>query len=542
MDLRPYQIDALKTIDQDLLLNDEPVLLQASCGAGKTVIICKLIERYFNTTNRTFLILAHKQELITQAYNSFEKFTNIPKSEIGVVCAGLSKKEFGRRITISTVQTYTHVESPHPCSLLVVDEVHKVSVGTGSQYDQIINRLNALTPSLRILGVSATPSRLGHGFIYGDRHAPGKINLFKKLNFKIKYETLRDMGYLVPLKGKISTNESLTADLEQVNVNGDYVLQELGNTMSQARHLQTAVEAIHLYAQDYKKICCFCVTINHAEELQKLIGDEATMVHSHLTPMERFENMRAWKAGEKRIITSVAILAEGFDLPELDCLVMVRPTMSSSLYLQAIGRVLRTHPSKGHGFILDLTNNTSYFGTDLDRIKVTIPKSVQKVVEKAAEMIKLCPQCEKEVHVALRMCDCGFVWPESEYEVAEEIPGLKDVSFEKVPPEWKHIENQERIDHTAKKSGKRLGRLILQGEGTAYKPDEYSVWFCFADNYGGFAVESSRKKWEKISDDPFPSTVGEFLDAEINQIDKILLDGSGEYPEIIDYQILSVPF
>lgn len=540
MQLRDYQIDALKTINHDLKQNDNPVLLQASCGAGKTVIICKLIERYFNMTNRTFLILAHKQELITQAYNSFEKFTDISKSEIGVVCAGLGKREFGRRITLSTVQTYSHVESPAPCSLLVIDEVHKVSVGTGSQYDQIVNRLNALTPNFRVLGVTATPSRLGHGYIYGDRHAPGKFNLFKRLNFKIKYETLRDLGYLVPLKGKVSTNKSLTEDLERVNINGDYVLQELGDTMSQARHLQTAVEAIQLYVKDYKKICCFCVTIDHAEQLQKLIGNEATIVHSKLMPTERFENMQAWKSGSKRIITSVAILAEGFDLPELDCLVMVRPTMSSSLYLQVVGRVLRTYPGKDHGFILDLTNNTSYFGTDLDRIKITIPKSVQIIADKATEMIKLCPSCEREIHVVRRECICGYKFPEKEFEIADSIPDMEDVEFVKPPPKWIKIDKQIVTEHTGRKSNKRLGRLILISGENIYKPTEYSIWFCLPDFYRGYALEQSQKKWAKISENPFPQTVDEFLETEFETIAEVLLDDNGDYPEIKDFR--TVPF
>lgn len=539
--LRPYQREALKTLHHDLNTSDSPCLLRAITGAGKTCIVTQLVERYYNTTNRTFLILAHKAELVQQFRDSFAKFTNIPASNIGIACSGMGGKDITKRVTLGTIQTFANIESPHPISLLVIDEAHKISIGCSpiSQYDQVIHRLNDLNPNLRILGVTSTDFR-SSGYIWGTKHAPSSQVLFERKNYEITYEELKKEGYLVPLKGKVAYHETLARDLEQCNVNGDYVISELENTMTQVRHLDTAVHAIDLYCKPYTKICVFCVGIDHAEKMNDLLGEASTTIHSRLTPVERQLNMQDWVSGKKRFCTSVNVLNEGIDIPALEAIIMLRPTLSAGLYAQVIGRVLRPHPGKKHGFLLDLTLNVENHGTDLDRIKVTIPKSAQKIADKAAELCKLCPQCEKEVHVALRMCDCGFVWPESEYVAAEEIPELKDVSFEKAPPEWKMIENQVKVDHTARKTGKRLGRLILQGEGTAYKPDEYSAWFCFADNYTGNAVDLSRGKWEKISDAPFPTTVDEFLDAEVNQIYKILLDDNGDYPEIIDFEM--VPF
>ena len=538
--LRDYQKEALRQVYSDLNKDDNPVLLQAIMGAGKSIMACRLIERFYNTTNRTFLILSHKREITEQFYKTFISATNIPKNDIGICCAGLGKKEVNKRVTVGTIQTYFNIKFPAPVSLLVLDECHKVSVGTESQYDTIINKLNALSPNMRILGLTATPSRLGHGYIYGNKHRPGRINLFSKINHKIEYETLRDQGHLVPLRGKVATHKTLQKDLETVNISGDYTLQELGDVMSQQRHIDTAVEAINQYCQSYKKICVFCCTINHAETLQELLGDECTIVHSQLTPIERFTNMEDWKSGRKRIITSIMILSEGFDMPALDCLVMVRPTLSSVLFMQSVGRVLRTYPSKEHGFLLDLTPNTEYFGTNLDSIKVSIPKGVQKLIDQKKELIKLCPQCEKKVHIALRKCDCGYQWPEAEFEVACAIPDMMDVNFEKKPPVWIEVETQLKTDHVARKSGKRLGRIIFTAGENIYKPDEYSMWFCLADEYDGFAVQKAQINWEKISSDPFPQSVDEFLNADMKQVCKILIDDNGDYPDIKDVEI--VPF
>ncbi|MEA1867239.1 MAG: helicase-related protein, partial [Thermodesulfobacteriota bacterium] len=398
----------------------------------------------------------------------------------------------------------------------------------------------ALNPALRILGVTATPSRLGHGYIYGDKCAPGSQNLFPRLNHSVEYEGLKNQGWLVPLKGKVATHKSLTQDLENVSVSGDYVLQELGDTLSQQRHIQTAVDAIRLYTQDYKKICVFCCTIDHAKQLAKMLGDETTIVHSQLSPIERQINMQAWITGRSRIITSVNILTEGFDMPDLDCLIMVRPTLSSSLFLQSVGRVLRTSPGKDHGFLLDLTNNTAYFGTNLDNIKVTVPKSVQDMIKKDNELIKLCPMCEKEVHIALRKCPCGYEWPASTFEEAEKIPEMEDVDFERVEPEWHDIDKQVVDDHVGRKSRKRLGKMTLIYGQNIYHPKEVSLWFCLPDEYNGYAVEKARQLWKKVGKSKFPESVDEFLDSEFEIITEILLDENGDYPEI--KEIKTVPF
>jgi len=115
---------------------------------------------------------------------------------------------------------------------------------------------------------------------------------------------------------------------------------------------------------------------------------------------------------------------------------------------------------------------------------------------------------------------------------------MVDVSFKKKPPKWIEIETQLKTEHTARKSGKRLGRVILTAGGNAYKPDEYSIWFCLADEYDGYAVEKAQINWDKISLEPFPQSVDEFLHAGIEQVSEILVDDNGDYPEIKDIKIL----
>ncbi len=539
--LRNYQKKALDVIDHDLKKNDDPVLLQAIMGAGKTVIVARLINKYWFTTDMKFVILAHKQELVRQFLKTFKNMTDIPLSDVGICCSGLESPLINKRLTIGTIQTFSnYIDKYKGCSLLVIDEAHRISIGTNSQYDKTINKLNSKNKNMRILGITATPSRLGHGFIYGKKCRPGNVNLFRRCNYNIKYSNLKNKGYLVSLKGIVATNKNLTSDLAGIRTNGDYVLDQLGEIMSRERHLQTAVEAIRRYTENYKKICIFCCTIDHADQLNSLLGDEATIVHSQLTALQRYANMQAWVRGKKRIMVSVNILIEGFDFPELDCLVMARPTLSSALFLQAVGRVLRPSKEKNHGLLIDLTDNTGRFGTNLDKIKVDVPRAVEKQIKKEQDLIKLCPQCEKEVHITRHVCDCGFAWPATECVIAENVPNMVNVNFEPSPPEWHDVTGMSASIHTSKKTDKELGKITFEYGLNMYRPNVISMFFCLPDNYSGYAVERSREKWPEISDDPFPDTCEKFFDSSFYQPVRILIDMNGEYPEI--KQLKMTPF
>ena len=538
IELRPYQNKALDKIYSDLKIFPE-VLLSGMMGCGKTIMTVRLIQRLYNENpGMKFLILMHKQELVQQFYDSFQKFTQVPFRHVGVCCAGLNQKKMDRQITIATIQTFVNQKEQYEgAGLIIIDEAHRIDINSDSQYKKTFDYLRLQRPNSRILGITATPSRLGHGYCYGTKCKPGSVNLFPELNHTIQYEELRQEGYLVKLKGVVASHESLEKDLAGVSVHGDYVLDQIGEIMSQERHLHTAVEAIETYCAGYKRICVFCCTIDHAEQLKKLIGHQATTVHSKLNPLKRQINMTAWESGEKRIITSVNILTEGFDMPVLDCLVFARPTLSSTLFLQAVGRVLRTHKDKDHGLLVDLTDNTSRFGTNLDKVKVTVPKTVEDAEKKEQEIIKLCPECELEVHIALRECpECGFQWPEAECIIAEVLPNMEEVTFEKQEPVWYNITHCEIAIHISKKNGKKLGKLTIKYEQTRFYEKTVYLFFCMPDYYSGGAVNIAKEKWGMVSDGEFPANINEFQDADWNEPVRVLVDENNKFPEIIDVE------
>ncbi len=550
--LRDYQKKALTVLDADLK-TQKNVLCSAIMGAGKTVLAARLINKYWHTTDRHFLILAHKRELVEQFLKAFVTKTDIPAKDIGICCAGLNKKQTNKRLTIGTVQTFVgQIDDYYGCDLLVVDECHKVFIGTNSQYDQIIDKLRNKTPNMRLLGLTASPFRMGSGFIYGQRCRPGTINLFSKINHKITYAELLEKNYLMPLFGEIAFDQQLKADLETVDKSGDYVLDQLGKVMTQEVHINTAVQAIKEYADGYKHLCVFACTIEHAEQLNDAINEEfpgeVTTVHSKLMPIERMANMTAWRGGSKRIITSVNILVEGFDFPALDCLVMVRPTESTGLFLQAIGRVLRISEGKEKALLIDLTTNTEKFSTDLDNMKVIIPKVAQDAGKNKNE--KYCPECDEKIHIVCKACPkCGHEWTAEENEkiIAKQMPELKKVLFRKkktenpfpaILPEWYEVTDMDVKIHTSKKNKKKLGQIILYYEDSfsEFQDSFVSIWFCMPDFYEGYAVDKARITWKQFSDFPFPENIEKFIKIrDMNYIrmpTKVLLDHNEQWPSI----------
>jgi hypothetical protein len=208
------------------------------------------------------------------------------------------------------------------------------------------------------------------------------------------------------------------------------------------------------------------------------------------------------------------------------------------LFLQAVGRVLRTHPGKEYGFLVDLTDNTARFGTDLDNIKVTVPKVVADAEAKERSMWKICPNCDAEVHIALRECsECGFVWPETECVVAESLPDMKSVTFEKRPNEWKDVVDWEPSIHESAKTKKTLGRIDYFYHETDYKKTRVSMFLCFPDQYSGYAVTMSQQKWSQVSDEDFPVSVDEFGERRLFVPVRVEVDLNGKYPDLVSVEV-----
>jgi DNA repair protein RadD len=426
--LRPYQEEALDVIMADLV-QDPNVLLQAATGGGKTIIFAEIIRRWMNQFPRMeIMIAAHRRELITQARDKLLAVWPEGYWHLGLACAGVGPVRLDRAVTIGSVQTLNNRQFSRTVDLLIIDEAHRLpALETGGQYHSLIRDLRTANPRLRVLGVTATPFRLGHGYIYGPECRPGRSNLFPMLNYQISLDTLVAGGFLVPWRAKEGRN--MANDLARVKiVNGEYDVAGLNSLYLRGVHIQSAVEAYDNYGEGRDKVLVFAVSIEHAERLAEAFnqnGHQAAALHSHLADRDRTKYLTAFEHGGLKVLVNVGILTEGWDSPKVNLIMMCRPTKAPALFVQMLGRGTRLHPGKADLLVLDLANNFKSHG-DPSSPQVQIPANAGG----GDPPFKSCPTCQSLLAVSRLTCpDCGHKW-----EVQLEEKWTKAMVEVKAPP------------------------------------------------------------------------------------------------------------
>lgn len=352
--LRPYQEEAIETVIR-AMCSDRYVLLQAATGAGKTILFSDLIRRFLKDYQMRIAVLAHRRELITQVSDKLRKVW--PDAPIGLACASVTNDvDTDAPVVIGSIQTLSRrLGKTSPFDLVIIDEAHRLPPrNQKSQYRTFLTRMEEHYPGLRVLGVTATPYRLGVGYIYGNLCKPGVENWFPDLHYKVGIGTLMDAGYICGIRAKEA--ENIEAELAGIRTSGgEYNISDLSDLMSREVHVGSAVKAYQQYGEDRRHVVVFCVTIEHAEKLLEAYreaGYTAGCVHSGMTLEERDRTLADYESGRIRILTNVGVLQEGWDSPQTDCIMLCRPTKSPALYVQQIGRALRIHPGKEDMLIL----------------------------------------------------------------------------------------------------------------------------------------------------------------------------------------------
>jgi len=517
---REYQEITIKKA-KDSLNNGKNTLIVLPTGSGKAYILARITKDLINEIPKLRILFAVDREILVRQLNETinEIVGNIP---IGIACSSVSKDiEINKQITIGTRQTIiNHINKDMFYNLIIADEAHLWPLPSEeeqekkSQFQQIYETCKSNNQKLRLLGCTATPYSLQAGYIYGKCHKPGLKPYFDELCHKITYKELTDKGHLCSLVGKIAEND---INLDNVKITaGEYNLNSLSVEME--LHVQTIKDAIDQYCKGRKSILIFCVSISHAEAIHDILPD-SIMLHSGMDKLAREEAMLSFKSGEKRIAISVNILSIGFDHPPVDCGILARPTKSTSMCLQQIGRILRTFKNKKDCLLIDVTNNIAeHFPTfDLDNPHVVIPTQ-KKVVEenqkkKTIEIecdYKICPSCGQECHNSTRYCSvCSYFW-EDKFMHAKYLPKMFDVKFDKKEvskePIKYPIHSMTIEPHESKISKKVLMKIIFE-IGDFFQTKKVFMWFCFPDYYSGFALDNSIFNWSKFCNIPFPDEV-----------------------------------
>lgn len=345
MKLRPYQEQALDAVDAAEAAGTRRQMLVLPTGAGKTVVFASLIRRRKSRA----LVLAHRDELIQQAVDKVRGV--VPGAVVGVVQA--ERDDHWAPIVVASIQTLARPKrlaqvGLRPFGLVIVDEAHHAAAQT---YRGVLDTLNAGDPfGPLLLGVTATPDR-------GDRVRLDDV--FDRIVFEVGLLELIMQGYLCdPRAVRIQLDR---LDLDAVATkHGDYADGAIAAAMENADQPANTALAIKEHAADRKSIV-FTASVDLAKETAaELLGLNiaAEWVAGEMPPTDRRAVLARFNSGQTQVVCNCMVLTEGFDQPDVDCVVIARPTKSRSLYQQMAGRGLRTAPGKTDCLLIDVVGVT----------------------------------------------------------------------------------------------------------------------------------------------------------------------------------------
>lgn len=402
--LRDYQQRAIVMLYGWLARNAGNPCIVAPTGSGKSWIIAALCEDVLRQwPDSRILILSHVKELLSQDADKIVQAW--PDAPVGLYSAGLNRRDVDR-ITVAGIQSiWRRPEECGKIDLAIVDEAHLINHSDSGMYRSLLKSLKEQNPLMRIVGLTATPYRLGHGLI-----TEGENRIFDGLIEPVTIAELVARGFLAPLRSKLPAK---TLDVEGVHKRGgEYVESELQLAVDTDANNAEIIKETLARAGDRKAWLFFCTGVEHAfhmrDELRRA-GIPTAAVVGDTPAAERSEILKNFKTGRLKALTNVDVLTTGFDYPGIDLLAMCRPTLSPGLYVQMAGRGMRVAEGKADCMVLDFAGNVAMHGPITS---VAIPKGKSTAIKKA---VRKCPECDEIVATGVKVCPaCGYEFPAPE--------------------------------------------------------------------------------------------------------------------------------
>lgn len=390
-------------------------------GTGKSVVIAGFLQNAYRMyAGQKVLVATHVKELIQQNYEKFVKIW--PTAPAGVYSAGLNKKDVWAKIIFCGIASIVDsIAEFGRIDLMIIDECHLLSQNEESMYQKVIAFLKERNPMFRVIGLTATPWRQGQGRITDD-------GIFTDFAFNatdmLSFNWFIQQGYLLPLTPKSTTT---ALDVSKVKTSmGEFNLKELQNAVNKDDITFGALQETIAQGHDRKSWLIFASGVAHVVRITEMLnemGIPTTCVHSNtkehkMTDKQRDKNLADWKAGKFRAMVNNGILTTGVDHPPLDLIVMLRPTQSTVLWVQMLGRGTRPDYAPGYDLsthqgridaimasdkqnclVLDFARNTSRLGPINDPV---LPR--KKGEAKGEVPAKLCDHCGMYNHISARYC------------------------------------------------------------------------------------------------------------------------------------------
>jgi DNA repair protein RadD len=400
--LRPYQRAAVDATFSFLSSRPGNPILSLPTGSGKSVVLAAFLKQAIEWfPNERFLVVSHVREIVQQDLSKL--LAMWPEAPVGVYSAGLDRREV-RQITIAGIQSiYRKPEALGDIGAAVVDECHLVPRDGAGMYLSLLDGLRRINPHLRVVGLTATPYRLDSGPL-----VEGEGAIFNGIAYEADLLQLIRDGYLCPLKSRIGVART---NLRTVRVRGgEFIPGELEAAMNRDDLVAATVDEIVELLAARNKWLIFCAGVEHAVHVAAVLRDRgvpADAVYGEMSTAARDGILDAFNQGELRAVTNVNVLNVGFDQPDIDALVMLRPTLSTGLYVQQCGRGMRPHPSKVDTLLADFSGNVLRHGP-LTSVRPVV--RARKDAESEAGF-KECPRCHSVVEDEIMVCpECGYTF------------------------------------------------------------------------------------------------------------------------------------
>jgi DNA repair protein RadD len=478
--LRDYQTRTIDQLYDWFRTNKGNPCIVLPTGSGKSHIVAALCKDAVQNYPKTrILMLTHVKELIEQ--NAEKMRQHWPNAPMGIYSASVGKRQIDA-ITFAGIQSVRskalaigHVD------LVLIDECHLVSHKDQGSYRHLINQLSIINPDLRVVGLTATPYRLGHGLITeGDA-------LFDGLIEPVSIEELVYKGYLAPLRSKVTT---LDFDLSAVKKRGgEYVEADLQAAVDQKDKNVKVVQEIMSLAGDRKAWLLFCAGVQHAEHIKDVLRAHnipAACITGDTPKAERERLIHRFKSGYLKALTNANVLTTGFDYPNIDLIAMLRPTMSASLYVQMAGRGMRPKSHTDHCLVLDFAGVVRQHGP------ITAVEPPKKAGTGDGEApVRVCDECHEICHASVKICPaCGHEFPapkEKDLKLhTDDIMGA--TVKEMFVSGW-----QWRV-HTGRKSGKEMLAVAYYGGLSEPPITEY-----FTIKHDGWAGQKALQRLVEVA-------------------------------------------
>ena len=501
MGLRPYQRDAVDAVWNHIGTSNTNPAVVLPTGSGKTHVIAELCRDAVQKWNGRVIVVAHVKELIEQAAGKLRAVA--PDLPVGVFSAGLGRRDLGYAVTIAGIQSvYQRAHDLGPLDLVVVDEAHLIPPDGEGMYRRFLADARDLCDHQRVIGLTATPYRMKTGTICGPE------SVLHEVCFEAGVRELIVQGYLCPLKSRAG---KAVVDTSDIHVRGgEFVAGELEDRMDEDGLVEAACAEVVAATADRRSVLLFCSGVRHGEHVVRVLrekhGVECGFVEGGTPAKERDALIARFKSGDLKYLANVNVLTTGFDAPNVDCVAMLRPTMSPGLYYQMVGRGFRLAEGKTDCLVLDFGGNVLRHGP-VDAIRLADTKDAS-----GEAPAKQCPECDALIHAAYAVCpECGHKFPPRQIKHAAIASDEEVVSGSEGPArrDERVIEVAYYVHH---KRNDPLAKPTMRVEYRIGFNRWAREWICLEHPEGGYARRKAEQWWRERSNDPLPSSVEEAVE------------------------------